>query len=247
MPPPGTVAASAPDSSATASADTAPPASPNADSVSASSASTCVRQDTTPQTGLNARSKTDAVRFVDSAESVDFRTANGKAARAGAELRIQLLCGGLAVFRDNTTPSPEFALWRYAGYLKSMRSHVVHRIPMEGSGAYLVVDDSTGDQTIVFGMPVASPDGKRFALTSMAGEANYDAGLIEVWRMEGRKPEQEFSYDTGSESWEASDAVWRDSVTIDFLKNSHSVAGDPYVQKPGRLTRTGTTWALSDK
>jgi len=81
----------------------------------------------------------------------------------------------------------------------------------------------------------------------MAGEANYDAGLIEVWRMEGRKPEQEFSYDTGSESWEASDAVWRDSVTIDFLKNSHSVAGDPYVQKPGRLTRTGTTWALSDK
>ena len=56
-------------------------------------------------------------------------------------------------------------------------------------------------------------------LTSMAGYgAGYDGSMIEVWRVVGRKPEVEFSYDTENSAWEASDAVWRDSVTIDFDK-----------------------------
>ena len=60
----------------------------------------------------------------------------------------------------------------------------------------LLLSIGTGDSTIVFGMPVASPDGKRFTLTSMAEAAGYDPSMIEVWRMIGRKPEREFSFDT---------------------------------------------------
>lgn len=170
----------------------------------------------------------------------------GKVCRVGPELRIQLLGGGTAVYKDDTTPGMKFAAPRYAGYLKEIHSHVVHRIPYEGDGGYWVVDDSTGDSTFVFGMPVASPDGTRFVTTSMRGEADYDPGLIEVWRMVGRKPEKEFSFDTEQEPWEPSDPVWRNSVTIDFLKLTHSSPGDPYIKTPALLTRTGSTWVLSD-
>jgi hypothetical protein len=184
---------------------------------------------------------------VDSTESAAMRTAEGRVSRAGPELRIKLLDGRIAVLVDDTTPGMKFGLPRYAGYLKAIHSHAVNRIPYEGSGAYIVIDDSTGDSTIVFGMPVVSPDGTRFALTSEAGEASYDPGLIEVWRMVARKPENEFSYRTEQEPWEASDAVWRDSVTVGFIKNVYPGSMDkPRIKVHGRLTRIGTTWVLSE-
>lgn len=42
--------------------------------------------------------------------------------------------------------------------------------------------------------------------------------------------------------------VWRDSVTIDFMKNTNSDPDNPfrYVKTPARLTRTGTA-ILPDK
>ena len=181
---------------------------------------------------------------IDAVEAVAIRSAQGRVSRAGSELRIQLLDGRIAVLQDDTTEGVHFALLRYAGYLKAIHSHVVHRIPYEGIGAYLVISDSTGDSTIVFGMPVMSPDGTRFVFTSMAGEADYDPALIEVWRMVARRPEKEFSYDSGKDDpWDPSDAVWRDSTTIDFVKNSRLA---PYPTAPGRLVRTGTTWAMSE-
>lgn len=184
----------------------------------------------------------DTPAAVDTMELAGFRTSEGKASRMGRELRIQLLSGRTAVFKDDTTPGMKFALPRYAGYLKAICSHAIHILQYEGSGAYLIVDDSTGDSTIVFGMPVVSPDAKRFAWTSRAGEANYNSSLIEVWGMLGRRPRKEFSFE--SETWEPSDAVWRDSATIGFLENTHSSPEDPYTQTPARLTRTGTTWIL---
>jgi hypothetical protein len=183
---------------------------------------------------------------IDSLERLALRTAEGKVSRQGSALRIQLLAGRTAVYQDDTTPGMKFALPRYAGYLKTIHLHVVHRYPYEGVGGNWIVDDSTGDSTFVFGDPVASPDGKRFVLTSMSGEAWYDASLIEVWRMVGRKPEKEFSFNTEESSWEASDPLWRDSLTIDFLKNRHSSPAEPYIQTPACLSRTGTTWVLSD-
>jgi hypothetical protein len=181
----------------------------------------------------------------DTAELAAAR-ADGKASRAGSELRIKLLSGKTASLFDDTTAGLKTSLPRYAGYLKSIHSHLIHILQYEGSGAYIVVDDSTGDSTIVFGKPVASPDGERFVLTSMAGAgAGYDASIIEVWRMVGRKPEKEFSYDTYDSHWEASDAVWRDSTTIDFDKNTFVSFDKPDTKAPGRLTRTGTTWVFS--
>ena len=181
---------------------------------------------------------------IDTLEAAAIRSVSNIVSRAGSELRIRLLSGQTAILRDDTTAGLRFALPRYAAYLRAIHSHVIHQYQYEGDGIYFVVDDSTGDSTMVFGMPVVSPDGERFAVTSMEGMEGGNPGRIEVWRMVGRKPEKEFSYDTENEPWEASDAVWRDSVTIDFLKNTHSSPADPYVQTPGHLKRAGTTWVL---
>jgi hypothetical protein len=182
----------------------------------------------------------------DTVEAAAIRPVSNIVSRAGPELRIRLLKGQTAILRDDTTAGLRFALPRYAGYLKTIHSHVVHQYQYEGEGIYFVVDDSTGDSTLVYGMPVVSPDGKRFAITSIEGMEGGNPGVIEVWHMVGRKPEQEFSYSTENEPWEPSDAVWRDSVTIDFIKNSGSDPSKPYIKTPGRLTRTATNWVLAE-
>jgi hypothetical protein len=187
---------------------------------------------------------------IEAAEFAAIRDAEGRASRMGRELRIQLLDGHAAIFRDDTTLGADtievehFSLPRYAGYLKAIHSHVIHEIPYEGNGGYLIVDDSTGDSTAIAGMPVLSPDGMRFVATSMAGAAEFDAGLIEIWRMVGRKPKKEFSYNTEHESWGASNAVWRNSVTISFIKKLDRDARAPQVGL-GLLTRSGRTWVLT--
>jgi WD40 repeat protein len=183
---------------------------------------------------------------IDTVEAAAIRPVSSLVSRVGTELRIRLLNGQTAILKDDTTAGMKFAIPRYAGYLTAIRSHVVHQYQYEGEGIYFVVDDSTGDSTMVFGMPVVSPDGKRFAFTSMEGLEGGNPGLIEIWRMVGRKPEKEFSWNTANEQWAASDAVWRDSATIDFFKNTYTSPADPGVHTIGRLTRTGVTWVLSE-
>jgi len=183
---------------------------------------------------------------IEATEVAGIRAAEGRVSRIGRELRIQLLNGRTLVFKDDTTRLSVLPARRYVGYLKAIHSHIIHLVPYEGTGRYLMVDDSTGDTTTVSGLPVPSPDGTRFVLTSMAGQEDTDASVIEVWQMVNRKPEIEFWHDTNKEPWEPSDAVWRDSVTIDFVKNSHSDPSQPYVKTRARLTRADTTWVLSD-
>jgi hypothetical protein len=189
-------------------------------------------------------SKDAPAREIDTVEAAAIRPVSDIVSRVGSELRIRLRDGRVAVLKDDTTEGMAFALPRYASYLKAIHSHVVHQYQYEGEGIYFVIDDSTGDSTIVYGMPVVSPDAERFVTTSMQGIEGGNPGEITVWRMVEGKPEQEFSYDTEKEPWEASDPLWRDSVTIDFIKNSGNDPSKPYVKTPGRLTRSGTTWTL---
>lgn len=181
-----------------------------------------------------------AIHAADTLEKAAILAAGGRVARVGKELRIQLSGGRIARY-----PAHGDVWNRYLGYHRALRSHVVNMRGMEGSGAYFVVDDSTGDSIKVWGKPVVSPDGTRFALASMEGEAGYDSNLLEVWRVVGRKWENEFSLEP--EKWEASNAVWRDSATVDFTK--YSWASDStlsYTKSPGRLRLIDGKWVVTD-
>jgi hypothetical protein len=182
---------------------------------------------------------------IDAFEVAGIAASGGKVFRASyRDLRIRLLDGRTIAFKSDST-----VLWgyRYHGYLKEIHSHVVHLVPYEDTGHYLVVDDSTGDSTTVYAVPVPSPDGTRFVLTSLGEDAESDVGNISVWRMVGRKPEKEFSID--DQGWDSSNAVWRDSVNIDFTMNTPKDPNFPFTffETPARLTRTGSTWVLPDK
>lgn len=215
-----------------------------------SAATSPIVADKAPDSSLSASladsSETTQPADIDTLEAAAIRPVSQIVSRAGTELRIRLLDGRTAVLKDDTTAGMAFAIPRYAEYLKAIHSHVIHQYQYEGEGIYWILDDSTADSTIVYGMPVVSPDGSRFAFTSMEGMEGGNPGLIEIWRMVGRKPEKEFSLDTENEPWVASDAVWRDSATVEFFKNTYSLGPDRPVHTLGRLTRTGTTWVLSE-
>jgi hypothetical protein len=183
---------------------------------------------------------------IQAVEAAGIRASEGRVTRVGSKLRIQLPDGRIVEFADDSTSGSKSDVHRYAGYEKQIHSHVVHVVPYEGVHGYLVVDDSTGDSTVVFGMPVPSPDAARFVAASMASPQGDEPGLIEIWRMVGRKPEKEFFYSTESESWEPSDPVWRDSVSIEFSKNTRSGCCEPYSKAPGWLIRSGSAWVLAN-
>lgn len=182
---------------------------------------------------------------IDALEREGIRAANGRVTRVGDELRIRLRDGRMLVLKDDTAAGPTYTLPRYAGHLQAIRSHVVHVLPLEGSGNYRIINDSTGDSTVVWGMPVPSPDGTRFALTSMESEDGSDIGLIEVWKIVNDKPTNEFTYRTDNEIWDPSDAVWQDSHAIEFVRNSRTDPSKPYLRTIGRLVRTGTKWVIA--
>jgi hypothetical protein len=186
------------------------------------------------------------MEWADSLDAFDVASiaaSGGTVSRSHEELRIRLLNGRTLTLKTDSTMR---MILRYAGYLKGIHTHVVHHVPNEDAGNYLLVDDSTGDSTTVWAMPVPSPDGTRFVLTSLDTDAESEVGNIAVWRMVGRVPDKEFSIN--GERWESSNAVWRDSHTIDFLKN---ISPDPerpftYVKTPARLIRTVPTQILPD-
>ena len=178
----------------------------------------------------------------DTVEISALKTAEGNVSRSGVQLRIRLPAGRTVILRDDTTAGMPFIQHRYTAYLKRIRSHLIELRRYEG-GSYLLVDDSTGIKTRIPGVQVISPDTKRFVSMSFDIGAGCDPNLIEVWNVEARRPRKEFSFE--SESWGPSDAVWRDSLTVDFIENSFVGSFDSFRKVPARLIRKGRTWTIA--
>lgn len=188
-----------------------------------------------------------ALKRLDRLETAALPMAEGRVSRVKGELHVQLTGGRTIIY----PPDEHFDTWhRYAGYLKPIRSHIIHVVGMEGSGIFLVVDDSTGDTTATLSNPpILSPDGTRFVVTAMTArtgpDADYDPIELEVWRLVARKAEREFLVQP--KDYEPSNAVWRDSVTIDFIKTIFVPPDYTTVSNtPARLQRRDGKWAMVD-
>lgn len=179
----------------------------------------------------------------DLVELAALRSSGGTVSRRDFALRIELPQGKSVILKDDTTAGMRFINHRYTGYLKKIRSHLIELHRYEG-GSYLLVDDSTGIKTRIPGVPVISPDGRRFVSTNFDIGAAYDPNLIEVWNVESRKPRKEFYLE--SERWSPSDAVWRDTVVLDFSQNFFFGGSlDSVRTVRARLIRKGKTWIMS--
>ena len=175
-------------------------------------------------------------------ERIALQGSTSTVSRDGYDLRILIGDGRSIVLHDDTTSGLPFVLHRYTGHVNAIRSYLIELLRYEG-GSYLLVDDSTGASTRIPGPPIVSPDSIRFATLSWDVGADYDPNLIEIWRIEQRKPKREFSHE--SETWGPSDAVWQDSANVEFVENSGDSPIGPFRRVRARLSRQGFTWTLS--
>lgn len=99
-------------------------------------------------------------------------------------------------------------------------SYYVFDVTDKGAeGAYsILVDNRTGEELKINGIPVPSPDKKRFVTVTMDLSSKAHESKIEVWDFKSAGSIQR-NFDTKITEWGVSDPVWVDNTAIRFYKN----------------------------
>lgn len=169
-------------------------------------------------------------------EAREIAKTEGRVQRQGQRLLFLLGNGQAAEFVNDTSDSGSAKRYVYAGYLPSIRHHVVDVTYYEG-GAVVLLHEQTGATTDVQGFPAVAPGGRRIATASVDLIAGYDPNHIRVWRVTDTHLELEWGLDGGTQ-WGASDPVWRGPHVVTFTRHtlpSHSADPDEVVRSPMRL------------
>jgi hypothetical protein len=185
------------------------------------------KADSAPRAALRAAPAADTCLPVQppSEEQWDDREARviarlgDRARRMENGLLLKLDSGGDVVLRD-IEGDEDLARYRLAGWNERLHAYEVAVAYYEG-GTNLLVDARTGRQTKIWGMPVVSPDGRRFVALSMDLEAAYDPNGIQVWRSGGDSLEVEWQAEL---AWGPSDPRWLNDST--FSVRAHPAPGD---------------------
>jgi hypothetical protein len=87
-------------------------------------------------------------------------------------------------------------------------------------GHYLLIDQQTGRQTVVWSPPSIAPDGQHFVCGSSDVLARYEPSGLQVWSMTTGRPQLLWERQT---EWGVSQPRWLDNYTIlfeqDFIHN----------------------------
>ena len=169
-------------------------------------------------------------------EAREIAKTEGRVQRRGQRLTIRLGNGQTTEFVNDTSDSGSARRYVYAGYLPSIRHHVVDVTYYEG-GAVELLHEHTGATTDVHGFPAVAPGGRRIATASLDLEAGYDPNRIRVWRVTDTHLELEWGLEGGTK-WGASDPVWRGPHVVTFTRHtlpSHTAGPEEVVRSPMRL------------
>jgi hypothetical protein len=169
-------------------------------------------------------------------EAREIENAGSGVQRQGLRLTFRLGNGQKTELVNDTSDSGSAKRYVYAGYLPSIRHHVVEVAYYEG-GAVLLLHEQTGATTDIYGFPAVAPGARRIATASVDLEAGYDPNHIRVWRVTDTHLELEWGLDGGTK-WGASDPVWHGPHVVTFTRHtlpSHSAGPDDIVRTPMRL------------
>jgi hypothetical protein len=169
-------------------------------------------------------------------EAREIAKTAGRVKRRGQRLTVRLGNGQTTAFVNDTSDSGSAKRYAYAGYLPSIRHHVLEVTYYEG-GAVILLHEQTGAKTDVHGFPAVAPGGRRIATASVDLIAGYAPNRIQVWRVTETHLEVEWSLDGGTK-WGASDPVWRGPHVVTFTRHtlpSHSAGPAEIVRSPMRL------------
>jgi hypothetical protein len=142
------------------------------------------------------------------------------AQRSGRTLALRCQNGKTVRLVNNPTENYDTSvLYEYVATLPRIHHWLVAVRLYEG-GYYLLVDQRTGRQTVVWSPPSVSPDGKHFVCGSSDVLARYEPSGLQVWSMRTGVPELLWERQT---EWGMSQPRWLDGHTIlfeqDFIHN----------------------------
>jgi hypothetical protein len=169
-------------------------------------------------------------------EAQEIEKAGGRVERHGRRLVFRLGNGQTTELVSDESDSGSARRYLYAGYLPSIRHHVVDVTYYEG-GSVVLLHEQTGATTTVHGFPAVAPGGRRIATASVDLIAGYDPNRIQVWRVTDTHLEVEWSLE-GGPKWGASDPVWHGPDVVTFTRHtlpSPSASPDEIALSPMRL------------
>jgi hypothetical protein len=137
--------------------------------------------------------------------------------------RVLTLRGtGGAIVRLISNPTEDYntsVLYEYIATLPRIHQWLVAVRLYEG-GYYLLIDQKTGRQTVVWSPPSIAPDGQHFVCGSSDVLARYEPSGLQVWSMATGRPRLLWERQT---EWGVSQPRWLDNHTIlfeqDFIHN----------------------------
>lgn len=156
----------------------------------------------------------DAKEADDCAKAIERHQASqGRFRRSGDLLTVPVSGGRQVELQDapkekvGTIPDAKVSRYGYIEYLPSIGQHLVHVSGYEGT-EFLLIDAKSGAKTLIFGLPMPSPSGKRVACRVVNWAV--DAQGVEVWARTASGFVKEWAHETkwvpGFPEWFAEDA-----------------------------------------
>jgi len=192
--------------------------------------------------------KADDVRTVQAMEPEALALPDSNAQRTGDQLVLHLRNGDTKIFAHKPECKlPEFEsqcqkYWLIA-HAGTRAIFVILKLYYE-SAEYLLIDDTTGEETVLRNFPVLSPSGQRAVVPLMNDELVGFA--VQIWRREGHKFVQEWEACPFADGMYTTYEVlgWNSEDEIEMRSETNFDPPKPPQTTKFRLKREDSGWAI---
>ncbi len=169
--------------------------------------------------------------------------AGGQKNLVSKQLKLTLKDGKAKLLEDGLQKGPLFS---FRDYLSDLGYFIVHVQHYEGD-AYLMVNDKTGTEYTLPGLPVLSPNKSKLVVASYDLLAGYNPNTIQVWKVGPNEMIREMALEPEPTDWGVSDVSWVDDKTVLFTKNTitEDKALACYVKRM-KLIQTEKGWKMTE-
>ncbi|KAA9325578.1 hypothetical protein F0P96_19825 [Hymenobacter busanensis] len=148
-----------------------------------------------------------------------LRAAGQQVKRNGLALHLRCTNGKTVRLVNNPEESEENIFYEYVATLPGIKSWLVAVHLYEG-GYYLLVDQASGRQTVIWSPPSVAPNGRYFVCGSSDVLSHFEPSGLQVWRVDAGRPH--LIWERQAE-WGVSQPRWLNNHTIlfeqDFFHN----------------------------
>ncbi|KOY85181.1 hypothetical protein AD998_02550 [bacterium 336/3] len=115
--------------------------------------------------------------------------------RDSLDLIFSLKNGKLKILKDNNRSGEAYVHYYYREYLQDIGFFICFVALYEGAH-YLLINDTTGEEFMINGIPQISPNKKMIATTSYDAGGYFNDSSLNIWYVKGKKIEKFYSFDT---------------------------------------------------